>query len=324
MRISPERLATEAEATGFRPEILEKVIHLLELLEGIRDHPYIGTRLVLKGGTALNIFVFDLPRLSIDVDLNYVGSGERSVMIEERPQVEEALEAVLAQRGYAVVRRPNANEHAGGKWHLRYESAQGQGANLEMDLNYMYRVPIWPIETHDSRPVGSYGASQIPILNLHELAAGKLTALFARASGRDLFDTHQLMTKTTMDVSRLRTAFVVYGAMNRMDWREISLSDITFDPEELEGQLRPMLRRSALDDATLDNDWMTSLVDTTVSALESLLPFSQTEMEFLDQLMDHGRIVAELLTDDQALTDRIQRQPGLQWKAHNVREHIRD
>ena len=55
MRISAERLATEAEATGFRPEILEKVIHLLGLLENLRKHPYLHGRLELKGGTALNL-----------------------------------------------------------------------------------------------------------------------------------------------------------------------------------------------------------------------------------------------------------------------------
>lgn len=70
MKISRERLLAEAEATGFRAEILEKVIHLFGLLEGFRSHPFLKDRLALKGGTALNLFFFDLPRLSVDIDLN--------------------------------------------------------------------------------------------------------------------------------------------------------------------------------------------------------------------------------------------------------------
>ena len=64
MRISKERLFAEAEATGFRAEILEKAIQLLNLLENLCRHPFLKGRLALKGGTALNMFVFDLPRLS--------------------------------------------------------------------------------------------------------------------------------------------------------------------------------------------------------------------------------------------------------------------
>ena len=85
MKISPETLAIEAEETGFRPGMLEKVAHLLGLLESLRSHPFLKDKLVLKGGTALNLFVFEVPRLSVDIDLNYVGIEERDGMLAERP-----------------------------------------------------------------------------------------------------------------------------------------------------------------------------------------------------------------------------------------------
>ena len=62
MRFSRELLVREAEATGFRPEILEKVFQLLHLLESLLSHPYLRERIVLKGDTALNLFYFDVPR----------------------------------------------------------------------------------------------------------------------------------------------------------------------------------------------------------------------------------------------------------------------
>jgi len=147
MIISRERLLAEAEATGFRADMLEKVIHLLAVLEGFRSHPFLKERLALKGGTALNLFVFAVPRLSVDIDLSYVGACEREKMLGERSQIEEAVRAVCAREGFAVRRK--TDEHAATKWSLRYESAMGQGGNLEIDLNYMFREPLWPIVTQD-------------------------------------------------------------------------------------------------------------------------------------------------------------------------------
>jgi predicted nucleotidyltransferase component of viral defense system len=153
MKLSKEKLMAEAASTGYRPEMLEKVIRLLELLEGFRSHPFLRKRLVLKGGTALNVFQFELPRLSVDIDLNYVGSPELEVMKKERPDVERAIADVCNRADLRIER--TATEHAGGKWRLRYDSALGAGANLEVDLNYLLRLPLWTIVTADSHHVGS-------------------------------------------------------------------------------------------------------------------------------------------------------------------------
>ena len=99
MKISKEKLAAEAELTGFRAEVLEKVIHLLSLMDGFRSHPFLKKRLALKGGTALNLFSFNLPRLSVDIDLNYIGAVERETMLAERPQIEEAIRATCSREG---------------------------------------------------------------------------------------------------------------------------------------------------------------------------------------------------------------------------------
>lgn len=169
MRVSLERLLETAYATGFRPEMLEKVIQLLHLLRAIQEHPDLSGKLALKGGTALNLFHSDIPRLSVDLDLNYVGEVEREAMLTDRPLVEDAIQAVCSRERFAVTRVPD--EHAGGKWRLRYESAYGQGANLELDVNYMFRVPLWPVALLDSRSLGQYQAVRVPVLDIYELAA---------------------------------------------------------------------------------------------------------------------------------------------------------
>ena len=197
MKISHEKLAAEAETTGFRPDVLGKVARRLGLLDAIRSHPFLKVKLVLKGRTALNLFVFDVPRLSVDIDLNYVGAEDRESMLAERPWIEQAVQAVYAREGFTVRRMPE--EHAGGKWSLRYERSPGQTGNLEGDINYMFRVPLWPVMTCDSHPVGAWRAKGIPVLDHHELAAGKLAALLARRQERDLFDSHRILQMDDLD-----------------------------------------------------------------------------------------------------------------------------
>ncbi|HXN21293.1 MAG TPA: nucleotidyl transferase AbiEii/AbiGii toxin family protein [Candidatus Dormibacteraeota bacterium] len=53
----------------------------------ILKHSFLRNKLVLKGGTALNLFYLDLARLSVDIDLNYIGREE---MLSERPDVTKA------------------------------------------------------------------------------------------------------------------------------------------------------------------------------------------------------------------------------------------
>ena len=111
-------------------------------------------------------------------------------MLEERPKLEEAVQAVCSRENFTIRRVPT--DHAGGKWQLRYESSIGQSGNLDVDL-------------------------------------------------RDLFDVHLLLTQQELDPQMLRLAFVVYGAMNRVDWRSVSIDNVNFNARELESSLIPAL-----------------------------------------------------------------------------------
>jgi len=319
MKISPEKLAAEAEATGFRPDVLEKVAHLLGLLDALRSHPFLKEKLVLKGGTALNLFVFDVPRLSVDIDLNYVGAEDRDGMLAERPKVEQAIQAVFARECFTVRRMPE--EHAGGKWSLRYQNAPDRSGNLEVDINFMFRLPLWPVTTRDSHSVGAWRATGISVLDHHELAAGKLAALFARKQARDLFDGHRVLQMDNLDPRCLRIGFVVYGAMNRKDWRTVSADDVDFDAIELARQLIPTLRVNWPELQVESTEYGARLVKECRKDLSAVLPFSDAEREFLDLLLDHGEIDSTILTSDTTLQARIQNQPLLKWKAINVRRY---
>lgn len=316
---SLDQLQRAAAETGFPADGLEKVLNLLRLLDGLRAHPYLKTRLALKGGTALNLFEFDVPRLSVDIDLNYVGTAERETMRAERPEVERAIEAVCGRLGLTVKRVPS--EHAGGKWRLGYLRAAGGTGTLELDLNFVLRVPLWPVAIRDSRTVAGEAARAVPLLDVHELIAGKLAALFGRTAARDVFDAHGLLGRPDLDQTRLRLAFVAYGAMNRRDWRTVAIDELGLDPREAERMLLPLLRAGVGPTRGEVAGWTSALVERTRERLAAVLPLRSNEVEFLDALLDLGEIQPELLTEDTALRERLREHPALLWKAQNVRAH---
>ena len=316
--VSLAELKLVAETTGFQLESLERVACLFEILESLRSHPFLQHRIALKGGTALNGFVLRLPRLSVDIDLNYIGSGHREVMLAERPKVEQAIAAVCSRLGIQIKRMPA--EHAGGKWQLSYRSGSGRPISLALDMNFLMRTPLWPYALSNSQPIGSLSAERVPVLDLHELAAGKLAALFSRNAGRDLFDVCNLLQHEGLDRNRLRLDFVVYGGASRRDWRTISLKDVNADLNDVSNQLIPMLQSDRAPTKRQVGTWTKKLVQDCRRLTAELLPLQSKEMEFLDRLNGAGEIVPELLTDDATMQTIISAHPALQWKAQNVRE----
>jgi hypothetical protein len=313
-------LIREAAATGFQAEPLEKVIRILGLLDSLRSHPFLKTRIALKGGTALNLFASDVPRLSVDIDLNYLGAAKRETMQADRPKVEQAVQAVCGRLGIGIKRSPV--DHAGGKWRLSYIAVSGRTGMLELDVNFMFRTPLWPPGKGDSRPIGAFRATQVPVLDVHELAAGKMAALLARSAGRDLFDVREILSRKDLDVTKLRLGFVVYGGINRKDWRGVSVDDIQADPREIDRTLLSLLRADLVPPKEQIVRWTRLLVDDCRGHVSAVLPLAPNEREFIGRLNEKGDIVSELLTGDKAMQTLIRDHPGLKWKAQNVKKHF--
>lgn len=305
-----------AAASGFQPDALEKVLHLLALLGAIRAHPYLGTRVALKGGTALNLFALDAPRLSVDVDLNYIGAADRATMLAERPQLERALRDVCERLHITVHRAPG--DFAGGKWRLSYAASGGGRGTLELDVNFVLRTPLWPPTMVTSNALPGLPPVAFPVLDPHELAAGKLAALLARGASRDLFDTRALLQRGGFDSVKLRLAFVVYGGANRVDWRTVDAAQVTTTPEDVSQRLLPLLRTDLIPPPADLARWTGRLVSESVALLSAVLPFTSGELAFLEQLNGAGEIAPELLTDDERLHVILRIHPGLRWKALNV------
>ena len=275
-----QRLAAE---TGYRPDTLEKVLRLLELLDEIAQDPVLSQRLALKGGTALNVFCLDLDGLSVDIDLNYVGALDLAAMERERPEVDAAIDRLFASQGYGVRRRPTG--HAGGKWLARYASALGGNASLELDLNDMARQPLFGAVRMESRILGRVGTGRVLVLDLHEIVAGKIVALFDRGAARDLFDVRRILAIEGLDRGWIKAAVLALGACN---WRGVSKDAIGCDSREFRRNLAICLPRDLFRDAGDVDTWIAQSVDLCIEPFVGEPDLSVKHPKVRNEVRRHG------------------------------------
>jgi len=129
--LSPADLQREAEATGFRGEALERVPRLRGLLEGFCGHSFSGSRVALERGTVLSLFVFGVPRLSVDIDLDQTRAVDRDVLLAESPRTPQAIQAACSRLGVQVEREPSQKTGAGDSW--QHERITLEPVNHEFD-----------------------------------------------------------------------------------------------------------------------------------------------------------------------------------------------
>ena len=271
------------------------------------------------------MFLLDIPRLSFDLDLNYIGSADPNVMRAEKPRFNAELASLIGAHGLEVRRRPRRKSHAGGKWVLPYQTAWGTRNTLSVDVNFVRRVLLWPPTRRDSHRLGRWQATGVPVVDTHELAAGKLSAYYERGYSRDLYDAGLIPHLPGLDPDRLRTAFVVYTAGSRKDWRtadqnpppRVRLTDLA---KELQPSL-PEPEANRLRHAYADQ-YRAELEQKAAAALRLVLPFRPAERAFVDRARSHADVVPELLTDDPLLQQRIAAEPWLKWRTQKIRERL--
>ena len=104
-----------------------------------------------------------------------------------------------------------------------------------------------------------------------------------------------------LEGDRLRIGFVVYGAMNRIDWRTVSADNIDFDATEFARQLIPTLRVRTTEFESKPTEYGARMVEECRNGLSAVLPFTDNERAFLDLLLDRGIVDAKILTPDSVL-----------------------
>ena len=90
------------EQYGFQRDTFEKVLRLKKVLECFQQDDLLNKHLVLKGGTAINLTIFSLPRLSMDIDMDYVPNDSQEDMLSAREKISETIKIIMEDEGYQL------------------------------------------------------------------------------------------------------------------------------------------------------------------------------------------------------------------------------
>lgn len=296
----------------FTPQTIDKVERLIDLLDEFAKHHALQNKLALYGGTAINLFMLNVPRLSVDIDLAYVGAVSKDAMMADRPIIERSIMEVSYAQGYSVSGREDS--HAGRSFVLGYDSPWGRD-HVKVDCNYMYRSPLLPlIECEAALRQGT----RISTFSSAELIGGKVKAFFDRIKMRDLYDIANLkllldsLHGEEIEVSRKTILF--YASLSSSFPRGFEGRPDRFlgRSQELEEQLTPMLRRQSIPLS------LEELIETAHAFVRDyVIPTNDSEREYLARFAA-GYYDPFLLFTDKEMAKAASKNPVAQWKLRNL------
>lgn len=181
----------------------ERVKLLVEILPTLAEEK----RFALKGGTAINLFEHDLPRLSVDIDLTWLPIGD---FANDTREISAALEKIgeTLRSGPLRLQVQTSGTEATGVHRL---IASRHRARVQIETTPVMRGTVHPVRTMRVRPgvEQAFGFAEIQVLDFADLYAGKLSAALSRQHPRDLFDMQPLLDDGRLD-ERLWRTFLVY------------------------------------------------------------------------------------------------------------------
>ena len=317
MKLSLEFLEHCSAETGFQVVVLEKVTRMGEIAGHIARHPTLGEVLALKGGTALNLCLGAPTRLSVDLDFNYIGSETREGMLVERPKVREAILTLAGRLGYRA--QESAEAFSGGKIYLSYRSVLGPQDRIEIDLNFVFRIPFSGTLVQRLWQPDALDQPDVRIVGVMELLIGKLLALLDRGAARDVWDVANL-PKAALQVvesDEFRRLFIAFSATlphPLTTYTRRRLENLATD-QVLTDQLLPMLMRNVAPN-------LSTLVPQAWDVIADILNVATAEAEYIASI-EQGEIRTELLfPNDSGKAALVARHPAIRWKIKNVRDKL--
>lgn len=172
----------------------------------------------LKGGTAINLFVRDMPRLSVDLDLvfpDYTLPREQALR-----RINEAIRqsaARLQKQGFQIYAPAQADS---GETKLLVRRGN---IEVKIEVNFVMRGTVLPVNTAPLKQTARETLQadiEIPVVALEDMYGGKLVAAMDRQHPRDLFDVGQLFAHEGITAG-IRRAFVVYLASHNRPVHEV-------------------------------------------------------------------------------------------------------
>lgn len=202
----------------------------VELLVKVLPHVAEEDVFALKGGTAINLFVQDFPRLSVDIDLVYMPMDEYDTAIKN---IDSALKRILQKVKTEL--RANVQKAPDGNDSKRLIVSRN-GVKIKVELSPVARGVVYPARRMEVRKKveEEFGYAEIPVVSIPDLYAGKIGAALYRQHPRDLFDIKVLFDNGGI-TDEIRKTFLVYLISRRESIAEVIKPAFTNDVKDLFG-----------------------------------------------------------------------------------------
>ena len=303
-------LGRQAKELGFVRDSFEKVCRLTEVLAFFEQDELLRRNLALKGGTAINLTIFDLPRLSVDIDLDLAENLSRDAMLERRGIITNRIEKYMAADGYTLSSK-SKHYHALDSFVFEYQNAGGGKDNLKIEINYMLRCHV--LEPRRRAVRLPWLKRELSVLSVDplEIFASKIVALINRAAPRDLYDLNNMLMFGLFDESEqelLRKCVVFYSAIGTEDTPTSFSFDsiLSIRQNQIKTDLLPVLRNNTFFDAK-------AAEDACVGYLKELLTLTKQETDFL-RAFKEKQYRPEKLFSDSGILERISEHSMALWK----------
>jgi predicted nucleotidyltransferase component of viral defense system len=187
---------------AFRETYRKQVALLVRILPLVAEESCFA----LKGGTAINLFVRDMPRLSVDIDLTYVPVAPR---VESLAAIDAAMKRIVARVQKAVRAAKITDSKLDGA--ITRLTVREAGVQTKIEVTPVLRGCVYEPQTRavSDSVESAFGFAEMPVVSFADLYAGKIVAALDRQHPRDLFDVRDLLANEGIDDS-LRKAFIVY------------------------------------------------------------------------------------------------------------------
>lgn len=270
------------------------------LLVQVAPLVFVDDTFALKGGTAINLFVRDMPRLSVDLDLVFPDHTlPRDEALARINQAVRQSAERLKSRGLQV----HAPAAAAGETKLLVRRGPVQ---VKIEVNFVLRGTVRPVRQASLTPAARdvlMADLEIPVVALEDVYGGKLVAALDRQHPRDLFDVMQLFAHEGITPG-IRRAFVVYLASSNRPVHEVLFPPMRDIQHDFKHNFQGMTAEPVPLDALL------AARERLVREIQQGL--DENERRFLLSLVA-GAPEWALLGIDQ-----LERLPGVRWKLQNL------
>jgi predicted nucleotidyltransferase component of viral defense system len=292
---------------SFEEVYKNQVALLLEVLPVLNEFACFA----LKGGTAINLFVQDMPRLSVDIDLTYLPVESRDIFLLNIEAELLKMKQLIENKGLVVkvVQMKNSS--------ISKLQVYTNNAMIKIEPNFVLRGSVFACEEKELCEKAQdqfLKFMRINTLSIGDLYGGKICAALDRYHPRDLFDIKLLLENQGL-TEAIRQAFIVYLASGSRPMHELlepRISDAS--QQEFENTFKNEFAGMTTTSVTYEE-----LKDIRVLLLQLLLEsFTDNERMFLMHLKS-GTPNWSMLP-----IDGIEYLPGIQWKLQNINKISND